>query len=54
MFNDAPIIVSTIGIGLEKKKRYCNKCTNNVISCDYNIVNRFYDTHNYLGNAHFH
>ena len=32
----------------------CNQyCTNNVIFCDYNIVNRFYDTHKYCENAHF-
>ena len=22
------------------RKMYCNKCTNNVISCNYNIINK--------------
>ena len=55
--SDAPIIGSVIGIGhywplflvsvSVISDRYCNKCTNNVISCDYSIINCFYDTHNY-------
>ena len=58
--SDAPIIGSVIGIGhyrplclilvsviSERFNRYCKKCTNNVISCDYSIINCFYDTHNY-------
>ena len=33
----------------ERCIQYCNKCTNacNVNFCDYNIMNRFYDTHSY-------
>ena len=34
--------------------RYCKKCINNVISCDYDIINGFYDTHNYWVNSDFH
>ena len=30
------------------------RCTNNVISCDYSIINCLYDNHNYWENAHFH
>ena len=55
--NDAPIIGSVIGIGhyrplclilvLVISERYCKTCTNNVISCDYSIIDCFHDTHNY-------
>ena len=56
----ALIIGSVIGIGhyqalflisvlviCERFNQYCKKCNNNVISCDYIIINYFYDTHNY-------
>ena len=57
--NHAPIIGSVIGISdyrplflvsvsviYERCNRYCKKCTNNVISCDYSIINCLCDTHN--------
>ena len=63
---DVPIIRSVISIGhyrplfllsvsvlSERCNWYCNKCTNNVISCDYNIINCFHDTHKYRENTNF-
>ena len=37
---DVSLIWSVIGIGYILKD--CNKCINNVISCDYNIINRIH------------
>ena len=42
-----PLFLASVSVISERCNRYCNKCTNNVISCDYNIINYFYDTHNY-------
>ena len=38
------LFLVSVSIISERCKRYC---TNNAIFCDYNIINHFYDTHNY-------
>ena len=43
------VLISDSAIS-ERCNRYCKKCTNNVISCDYSIINGIYDTQK---NAHF-
>ena len=42
-----PLFLVSISVISEQCNQYCKKCTNNVISSDYSIINCFYDTHNY-------
>ena len=42
-----PLFLVLVSVISGRCNQYCKKCTNNVISCDYSIINCFYDTHNY-------
>ena len=41
------LFLVSVSVISERCNRYCNKCTNNVISCEYSIINCFYDNHNH-------